>query len=267
MPPRGQYGAPAAHEHAANVNAGCVRPLDVLRHPSASSFNLQSNAYPGRSSLDCSPTSPFNFSATPSSALLPAASTTYEGGNIQRRNTIHARQGLVGPDRNMGFRGTQRADGPLGSTSQDTRRRSRQSPSLTATVSMTEHYEPQFMVPVSDDRPVGIPASVAQSVPPIHQRPREVRLQAAVDSGVGDDGLRKDDGRWVCEECGTGVTYRKSDLARHKETHGPKQYRCSKEGCGKSFSRPDAVIRHENLTCGQGKKRGPKPGKKRNDSE
>lgn len=70
-------------------------------------------------------------------------------------------------------------------------------------------------------------------------------------------------GSFVCEEvrggerCGQ-VFRRQWDLDRHiRSIHERRLPACPR--CGKTYSRVDALQRHLEETCGQGKKRGPKP--------
>lgn len=67
--------------------------------------------------------------------------------------------------------------------------------------------------------------------------------------------------RWACLICEGTAFRRRTDLRRHMRGHNGQKTSCSK--CGELFSRPDAVDRHMRDSCGQKRKRGPKPGSRR----
>lgn len=67
--------------------------------------------------------------------------------------------------------------------------------------------------------------------------------------------------RWACLICEGTAFRRRTDLRRHMRGHNGQKTSCSK--CGELFSRPDAVDRHIRDSCGQKRKRGPKPGSRR----
>ncbi|KAJ6587155.1 hypothetical protein DFH09DRAFT_247550 [Mycena vulgaris] len=108
--------------------------------------------------------------------------------------------------------------------------------------------------PTSHSRPRSHSVYVPQQVPPIMaphpQYPQQVPLPQSPGGHYSDypsSGARP----FTCDMCALSFN-RQHDLKRHRETHtGEKPYLCN-GGCGKTFTRKDALKRHQ-LVKGCGK--------------
>jgi len=113
-----------------------------------------------------------------------------------------------------------------------------------------QEYSRHYVDPPPDNsrsmRPVSIPppgtswgrpAEFAQEQPQVHIETNK--------PGAGNDNKCQADRPFRCDMCKL-MFNRQHDLKRHRDTHsGAKPFMCNGAGCGKSFTRKDALKRHQ----------------------